>query len=85
MISAIFSEFVSKHKQFDGVLYPSVRADGRYFNIAINPDVEITKLELTDVGECPINKTTDGFRVCKYDFGSNNLEEKECFKLKKIN
>lgn len=84
MISAVFSEFVSKHKQFDGILYPSVRAEGRYFNIAINPDVENSKLELTDVGECPIHKTTDGFRICKSDFGANNLESKESFKLRKI-
>lgn len=85
MISAIFSEFVSKHKQFDGILYPSVRAEGRYFNLAINPDVENSKLELTDVGECPIQKTIDGYRVCKSDFGANNLEGKEFFKLLKKN
>lgn len=85
MISATFSEIVSKHKPFDGILYPSVRVEGRYFNIAINPDVVNSKLELTDVGECPINKTTDGFLFCKSDFGANNLEGKESFKLKKIN
>jgi hypothetical protein len=84
MISAIFSEFVSKHKPFDGILYPSVRAEGRYFNIAITPDAVNSKLELTVVGECPIHKTIDGFCVCKSDFGANNLENKESFKLRKI-
>lgn len=84
MISAVFSEFVSKHKNFDGILYPSVRAEGRYFNIAINPDVVNSKLELTDVGECPIHKTTEGFRICESDFGANNLEGRESFKLRKI-
>jgi hypothetical protein len=83
MISAVYSEIVSKHKQFDGILYPSVRAEGRYFNITIKPDVLNCKLELTDVGECPINKTKDGFRVSKSDFNANNLQEKESFKLKK--
>lgn len=85
IISAIFSEFVSKHKQFDGVLYPSVRAEGKYFNISINPDVVNSKLELTDVGECPIHKTIDGFCVNKSEFGANNLQGKEYFKLIKIN
>ena len=85
MISAVFSEFASKHKKFDGILYPSVRAEGRYFNIAINPDVVNSKLELTDVGECPIQQTTDGYCVCKSDFGANNLNGKESFKLIKIN
>lgn len=85
MVSAVFSEFVSKDKRFDGILYPSVRAEGRYFNIAINPDVVNSKLELTDVGECPIQQTTDGYCVCVSDFGANNLEGKESFKLIKKN
>lgn len=83
IISAAFSEIVSKHKQLDGILYPSVRVDGRYFNIAIKPEVVNSKLELTDVGECPIKKTTKGLRVCKSDFNANNLQDKESFKLKK--
>lgn len=83
MISAIFSEFVSKDKQSDGILYPSVRAEGRHFNIAINPDVVNSKLELTAVGECPIHKTVDGFCVGESDYGANNLQNKEFFKLRK--
>lgn len=53
-------------------------------NIAINPNIVNTKLELTDVGECPIiYKTIGGFRVCKSDVGDNNLQGKESFKLTK--
>lgn len=85
MISAIFSEIVSKRKQFDGILYPSVRTGGEYFNVAINPDVVNSKLELTDVGECPILKIKDKFHVCKSDFGANNLQGKESFKLSPTN
>jgi hypothetical protein len=81
MISAIFSEHISENESFDGVLYPSVRADGKHFNIAIKPEAVNAKLELTDVGECPIRKNTSGHRVCKSDFNANNLQNEECFKL----
>jgi hypothetical protein len=84
MISAIFSEHILENQNFDGVLYPSVRAEGTYFNIAIKPEAVNSKLELTDVGECPIRKTTSGHRVCKSDLNANNLQNEECFKLIEI-
>jgi hypothetical protein len=84
MISAIFSEFVANDNRFDGILYPSVRAEGKYFNIAIKPEVISTKLELTNVRECPIIKTTEGYQICKSDYGANNLQNKEFFKLIEI-
>ena len=83
MISAIFSEFVSKGNLYDGILYPSVRAEGRYFSIAIKPHIVNSKLELTDVGECPIHKTINGFNISESDYGANNLQNKECFTLKR--
>lgn len=81
MISAIFSEIASTQKKFDGILYPSVRSMGSYFNIAINPEMVNSKLELTDVAECPIIKTQDGVHICKSDFGANNLQNKKSFRL----
>jgi hypothetical protein len=57
MISAIFTEFVIK-QGFDGVIYPSVRVDGKGFNIAITPESS-KKLGLYVAGECSIYKYKD--------------------------
>lgn len=50
MISAIFTEMAVK-KGLDGILYPSVRATGRGFNIAITPEAT-KKMQLIVAGEC---------------------------------
>lgn len=81
MISAVFSEFVSKNRNLDGILYPSVSAEGKYFNIAINPDAVNDKIELSDVGECPIFKTSDDFIIDESDFYADNLADKDFFEL----
>ncbi len=54
MISAIFSESVTENC-FDGIFYPSIRADGKGFNIAITPKAT-EKLRLIFAGECTIYK-----------------------------
>lgn len=54
MISAIFTEIVT-NKGYDGVIYPSVRVDGKGFNIAITPKAT-KKIGLYVVGECSIYK-----------------------------
>lgn len=48
MISAIYTEHILKHG-YDGVLYPSVRVDGKGFNIAISPSAADSKIKLTTV------------------------------------
>lgn len=57
MISAIFAELTTKFG-VDGVLYPSVRAEGRGFNIAITPEAT-KKIGLYAAGECSLYKLRD--------------------------
>ena len=57
-ISAIFTDSIiykMKDKQIDGVIYPSVRVDGKGFNVAIKPEA-CSKLGLFVAGECSIYK-----------------------------
>ena len=61
MISALFSEEISR-LGLDGVLYPSVRVDGKGFNIAITPEAT-KKLGLYVAGECSIYKHKDQVAV----------------------
>lgn len=50
MISAIYTKHILKLSNgFEGVLYPSVRVDGKGFNIAITPDAADNKIKLTTV------------------------------------
>lgn len=58
LISAIFTEIVSKNPNIDGVIYPSVRVLGKGFNIAIKPDA-CKKIGLYVAGECSIYKLKD--------------------------
>lgn len=88
MISALFSELVIQHG-LDGVLYPSVRVNGKGFNIAITPDAT-KKLKLHVAGECSIYKLKDHTVVGndaivkltgeEAEFKLNEMEryEKEC-------
>lgn len=57
MISSIFTEYAIK-QGYDGVIYPSVRVDGKGFNIAITPESS-EKLGLYVAGECSIYKHKD--------------------------
>jgi hypothetical protein len=57
MISAIFAENCIKNG-LDGVLYPSVRTEGKGFNIAITPKAT-EKLGLYVAGECSLYKLKD--------------------------
>lgn len=64
MISAIYSELIFNHiLDFDGIIYPSVRAGGLCFNIAIKPESVDTKMELKVKGECNIKKIEEGYLV----------------------
>jgi len=81
LISAIFSEFVS-NTGLDGVLYPSVRVDGKGFNIAIKPSA-VDKLSLRVAGECSIYKLRDHTVVGNDAIVELNGDE-EFFKLKEL-
>jgi hypothetical protein len=50
LISAIYSEMAIK-KGLEGILYPSVRAGGQGFNVALTPEAT-KKLKLVVAGEC---------------------------------
>lgn len=56
MISAIFTEILVKKGQVQGIFYPSVRAEGKGFNVAILPEVADSSLKLDVAGECRIYK-----------------------------
>lgn len=58
LISAIFTEILTKHLNIDGVIYPSVRTFGQGFNVAIKPK-SCKKLGLYVAGECSIYKLKD--------------------------
>lgn len=82
MISAIYSEFVIVQNVFDGVMYPSVRNNGKYFNIAISPDVVNKKIELLSVGECPIIQNGINTIISKCDYFAHLQDNEDKFELK---
>lgn len=55
MISAVFTE-AAILKGVAGVYYPSVRAEGMGFNVAINPEYTDSHLKLVAAGECIMYK-----------------------------
>ncbi len=55
LISAAFTKIILD-KGYDGVLYPSVRLDGKGFNVALTPIATDTKLQLDVVMECTAYK-----------------------------
>lgn len=58
LISACFTETLVNNG-IDGVLYPSVRVEGKGFNVAIRPEIADTSLELVVAGECSIYKNKE--------------------------
>jgi hypothetical protein len=55
LISAVFTEAILS-KGFAGVYYPSVRTEGKGFNIAIHPDFVNSHTKVIVAGECCIYK-----------------------------
>ena len=55
LLSATFAEIIV-NMGFDGVIYPSVRTEGKGFNVAITPQATDECLELLVAGECSIYK-----------------------------
>jgi len=67
LISAIYTDQIVK-QGFDGVFYPSVKADGRGYNVCLTKDCTDTKLKLHAAGEGKIIK-------CGYNTEIINLAE----------
>ena len=82
MISAVFTEIIVKLRRgIEGVYYPSVRADGMGYNVAISPEYADNTLKLVAVGECKMykkNKNTivDNETVCLIDDDSKPFDLK---------
>ena len=55
LLSACFAE-MTVEKGFAGVMYPSVRAEGQGFNVAIHPYFVDNCLELEAAGQCTYYK-----------------------------
>lgn len=55
LISALFTEVVLS-QGFAGVYYPSVRAEGKGFNVAIHPDYVNSNMKAIVSGECSLYK-----------------------------
>ncbi|NVK65700.1 MAG: hypothetical protein HWE22_13995 [Flavobacteriales bacterium] len=82
MISAIFSELITK-RGFDGVIYPSVRAGGKGFNIAITPEAT-KKLKLRVAGESTVYKRKEEVFVGNDAIVELNGDEEE-FQMNELN
>ena len=82
LISAIFTESAIAIQGIDGILYPSVRAMGRGFNVAISPEA-CSKLGLFVVGECSVYKLRD-HTVIGNDFVAELDGKTDEFELKEI-
>jgi hypothetical protein len=88
MLSAIYTERMTKMKpakniEIAGVLYPSVRTEGKGFNVAITPYHADNSLKLVAVSECTIYKkgtltVSDNDKQAVVKLGSKE------FKLKQI-
>jgi hypothetical protein len=68
LISAIYTNLIVK-QEFDGVFYPSVKADGRGYNVCLTKDCVDNKLQLYSAGESKILK-------CGYNTQVVNLSQK---------
>lgn len=55
LISALFTE-IALSQGFAGVYYPSVRAEGKGFNVAIHPDFVNSNMKAIVSGECSLYK-----------------------------
>jgi len=82
LISALYTE-IALSLGLDGVLYPSVRAAGEGFNVAIHPSVVDSSMVLESVGVCTFYKKGHKTAVDNETFAF--IEEgKEIFTLNKV-
>jgi hypothetical protein len=78
LISALYSELVVQ-KGYAGVYYPSVRADGKGFNVAIHPDFVESCMTPIVAGECSLYKkgnhiVLDNDTITVIETGQTNIK-----------
>ena len=77
LFSSTYTEFML-NKGFDGIFYPSVKAEGRGFNIALRPDIIKKVMRLSVVAECTFYKfkkqlMMDWDKICIMKPDSENI------------
>lgn len=77
LISALYTELVVQ-KGFAGVYYPSVRAEGKGFNVAIHPDFVERCMTPIVAGECALYKkgkhiVLDNDTITEIDLGQTEI------------
>jgi len=83
LLSALLTEIVTEREDIDGVLYPSVKAQGKFgFCVAIKPSTA-DKLYLDAVVECTIHKNGERSNIT-VDKKATNIENQEYFTLKTV-
>lgn len=83
LISALFT-VRALERGMKGVLYPSVRADGVGYSVAIHPDTVISSMKMIAAEECTVYKKGDQVIVDNESVAFINDNETE-FELKPVN
>lgn len=76
-ITATCIDFVLEHFDFDGVLYPSVQAEGQGMNICIKPDVVDSKISFAGAATEVIVRNGDNSQI--HILGNTHMITKDSF------
>lgn len=76
-ITATCIDFILEHYNFDGVLYPSVQAEGQGMNICIKPDVVDSKISFAGAATEVIVRNGDNSQI--HILGNTNMITKDSF------
>lgn len=76
-ITATSIDFILEHFDFDGVLYPSVQAEGQGMNICIKPDVVDSKISFAGAATEVIVRNGDNSQI--HILGNTHMITKDSF------
>lgn len=76
-ITASCIDFILEHYNFDGVLYPSVQAEGQGMNICIKPDVVDSKISFAGAATEVIVRNGDNSQI--HILGNTHMITKDSF------
>lgn len=76
-ITATSIDFILEHYNFDGVLYPSVQAEGQGMNICIKPDVVDSKISFAGAATEVIVRNGDNSQI--HILGNTHMITKDSF------
>lgn len=76
-ITATCIDFILEHYNFDGVLYPSVQAEGQGMNICIKPDVVDSKISFAGAATEVIVRNGDNSQI--HILGNTHMITKDSF------